>query len=202
MKNEERNVEIMTVSVKQDDGKFTMSECQSLPPPPNPKQSNKRIAVVVLTLLVAITLVFALIVVFPRATSTTSQQLTSFNWSGYCAVSDLVSPQPQVSSVSASWTVPAVDVSIGNSYSAAWIGVGGQYDETLIQVGTEQDSINGETAYSAWYELLPSYAVTIDTLDISPGDKVTTSISLSDRAANTWLIEINMLQMGNHSRKV
>jgi len=156
---------------------------------------------VLLTLLLVITLVFALIVVFPRATSTPSQQLTSSNWSGYCVVSDLNTPQPQVTSLSASWTVPTVDVSIGNSYSAAWIGVGGQYDDTLIQVGTEQDSINGKATYSALYELLPSYAVTIDSITISPGDKVTASISLTNRTANTWLIEINDVTEGQSFNK-
>jgi hypothetical protein len=180
----------MTAKAKQQDGEFPVSEYQSLPPLPNPKHSNKRIAAVLLTLLLAIAMVFALIVVFPRATSTPSQQLTSSNWSGYCVVSDLNTPQPQVTNVSASWTVPTVDVSIGNSYSAAWIGVGGQYDKTLIQVGTEQDSINGRATFSAWYELLPRYAVTIDSLSISPGDKITASISMSDRTTNTWLIEI------------
>ena len=145
----------MTANAKLQDGEFPVSEYQSLPPPPNPQHSNKRVAAVLLTLLLAIAMVFALIVVFPRATNPPSQQLTSSNWSGYCVVSDLITPQPQVTSVSASWTVPAVNVSIGNSYSAAWIGVGGQYDDTLIQIGTEQDSINGRATFSAWYELLP-----------------------------------------------
>jgi len=134
--------------------------------------------------------------VFPYPTSTQSQQLTSPNWSGYCVASDLNAPQPQVTSVSASWTVPTVGVSMGNSYSAAWIGVGGQYDDTLIQIGTEQDSINGKTTYSALYELLPSYAVTIDSISISPGDKITASISLTNKTANTWLIEINDVTEG------
>lgn len=181
----------MTATAKQQDGEFPNSEYQSLLSSPNPQHSNRRIAAVLLTLLLVITLAFALIVLFSPGASTPSQQLTSSNWSGYCAVSDLSAPQPRVTSVSASWTVPAVNVSIGNSYSAAWIGVGGQYDETLIQAGTEQDSINGRATYSAWYELLPRYPVPINSLDISFGDKITASISLSDRTTNTWLIEIN-----------
>jgi len=181
----------MTAKAKLQDAGFPVSEYQTLPPLPNRQRSNKRIAAVLLALLVAISLAIALVMVFPYPTSTPSQQLTSPNWSGYCVVSDLNTPQPQVTSVSASWTVPTVGVSMGNSYSAAWIGVGGQFDDTLIQIGTEQDSINGKATYSALYELLPSYAVTIDSIIISPGDTFTASISLTNKTANTWLIEIN-----------
>jgi hypothetical protein len=191
----------MTAKAKQQDGDFPISEYESPPSPPNPQHSNKRIAAVILTLLLGIALVSALIVAFSPVTSTSSQQLTSSNWSGYCVVSDLSAPQPQVTSVGASWTVVAVNVSIGNSYSAAWIGVGGQYDDTLIQAGTEQDSINGRATYSAWYELLPHYPVTIDSLNISPGDKITASISLSDRTTNAWLIEINDTTNGQSFKK-
>lgn len=77
----------------------------------------------------------------------------------------------------------------------------GQYDITLIQVGTEQDSINGRATFSAWYELLPQYPVTIDSLSISPGDKINASISLSDRATNTWLIEIRDVTDGQSFNK-
>jgi len=191
----------MTAEAKGQNGGFPVPEYECPPPPPNRQRSNKRIAAVLLALLVAISLAMVLVMVFPFVTSAPSQQLTSPNWSGYCVVSDLNTPQPQVTSVSASWTVPTVEVSMGNSYSAAWIGVGGQYDDTLIQVGTEQDSINGKATYSALYELLPSYAVTIDSISISPGDKITASISLTNKTANTWLIEINDVTEGQSFNK-
>jgi hypothetical protein len=181
----------MTAEARQQEGEPPLSEYPSLPLPPNAHRSNKRIAAVLLMILLVISTVFALIVVFPYATNPPSQQLTSSNWSGYCVVSDLNSPQPEVTSVSASWTVPAVSVSMGDSYSAAWVGVGGQYDRTLIQVGTEQDSMNGRATFSVWYELVPLSIVRIDSSGVSPGDKITASVSLSDRATNTWLIEIN-----------
>ena len=181
----------MTVTVKQQDGLFLTSEYPNPPPPPSPHRTDKIVAVILLAILLGVASAFALIVVFPFFTGTPSQQLPSSNWSGYCIASDLIAPQPQVTSVSASWTVPTVTVSVDNSYSAAWIGVGGEYDGTLIQVGTEQDSINGRAAYSVWYELLPRYTVTIYSLGISPGDNITASISLSDRTTNTWSIKIN-----------
>jgi hypothetical protein len=73
----------------------------------------------------------------------------------------------------------------------AWIGIGGQFDATLIQAGTEQDSTRGQETYSAWYELLNASVVTIDSLSITPGDNITGSISLLDPTNSIWSIEIH-----------
>jgi hypothetical protein len=141
--------------------------------------------------LLASLLLFTLVFVFPFLTRPQSQQhLMSFDWSGYAVASDLYSPQPIVTIVNASWTVPTVRASVGNSFSAVWIGVGGQFDGTLIQVGTEQDSTYGQGTYSAWYELLNASAVTIDSLSVMPEDRIVASISLLDPTNNTWSIEI------------
>ena len=133
-----------------------------------------------------------MIIVFlgPFFTRRPSQTLTSFDWSGYSVISDYINPQPVVTGVNGSWTVPKVTVSQTDAFSAAWIGIGGQLDETLIQVGTEQDSISGTEEYSAWYELLPDLSITITTMNIAPGDKITASITLANSATNTWTIEI------------
>jgi hypothetical protein len=118
------------------------------------------------------------------------QSILTSDWAGYVVASDLVNPQPQVIGVNGSWTVPKVSVSMVDSFSAAWIGIGGQFDETLIQAGTEQDSINGQEEYSVWYELLPNDTVTITTLNVSPGDVITASINLVNSDANEWTIQI------------
>jgi hypothetical protein len=118
------------------------------------------------------------------------QNLVSIDWSGYVAVSDSHDPQPLIAGVSAYWTVPEVTPSLRDSYSAAWVGIGGYYDNTLIQVGTEQDSQNGAGAYSAWYELLPGDAVKIRTISVSPRDKITASINLFDSNQSIWTIRI------------
>jgi hypothetical protein len=121
-----------------------------------------------------------------------SNDLTSLDWAGYVVTSDFAQPQPVIVGINGSWAVPRVNVSQGNTFSAAWIGVGGQAegDDTLIQTGTEQDSIGGSETYSAWYELLPSDAVTISTVHVSAGDEITASINLVDSATNLWSIEI------------
>ena len=195
-------MEISILQASKRDRGFPVSEYPGLPPQPFPGERDRRTLVFLLApLLLSVVLVFALILVFPRITSPVSQQLTSSNWSGYCVASNLNTPQPQVTSLSASWTVPAVSVSIGDSYSAAWIGVGGQFDKTLIQAGTEQDSVNGRAVYTAWYELLPRDVVTIDTLNISSGNKIAGSISVSDQTTNTWIIEITDVTSGQSFKK-
>jgi len=159
--------------------------------PEQPPMKRRRTYTVLLIVLLDSLLVLALIFFFPLLTWSGNRRLTSFDWAGYCVASDLNSPQPLVTRINASWTVPTVSVSTGGSFCAAWIGVGGQFDDTLIQAGTEQDSTNGRGIYSAWYELLPNSAVPIDSLSVSPGDNITASISLLDLTTNMWSIEIH-----------
>jgi hypothetical protein len=59
------------------------------------------------------------------------------NWAGYAVVSDIQNPQANVTGVSASWAVPEVIVSSEDKFSAVWIGIGGFFDNSLIQTGTE-----------------------------------------------------------------
>jgi hypothetical protein len=158
-------------------------------PEQRPEKRGRNYAVLLIVLLDSL-LVLALIFFFPLFTGSATRRLTSYDWSGYVVASDLNAPQPLVTGVNASWIVPAVNVSEGDSYSAIWIGVGGEFDSTLIQAGSEQDSVGRLGKYSAWYELLPHSAVTIDSLDISPGDRITASISLLDSNESMWSIEI------------
>jgi hypothetical protein len=120
---------------------------------------------------------------------------SSLNWAGYAVTYNFSDPKPVITGVSGSWTVPEVKVSQNDTFSAIWVGIGGTFGHDLIQTGTQQDSINGVTYYSAWYELLPFDSVTI-TMDISPGDAITTSINLADPTLNTWSIEVNDLSTG------
>jgi hypothetical protein len=137
--------------------------------------------------------------IFP---STNPSQLLSptdqadLNWAGYAATNDFSSPQPLVTGVNGSWIVPQVEPSQNDTFSAVWIGIGGFFGHTLIQTGTEQDCVNGTFYYFAWYELLPSDAVTITTIDVSPGDTITASINLVNSAANLWSIYISDLSTG------
>ena len=176
-----------------------MAAPPELPPEPPQEQFPEQLPTkrgrtayrVLLIILLASLLLLALVVVFPFLANLRNQPLASSFWSGYTVASNLNYPQPSVTSVNASWTVPTVSVSVGDSFSAAWIGIGGQYDATLIQVGTEQDSTRGRGTYSAWYELLNASVVTIDSLNVMPGDGIMGSISLLDPTNSIWSIEIH-----------
>jgi hypothetical protein len=128
-----------------------------------------------------------------------TQKLTSSDWSGYSVSTPLKNPQPTVTSVTGSWTVPTVTPTQGYSYSATWVGIGGQFDQTLIQTGTQHDSLNGATSYSAWYELLPDLPITI-TMPIKPGDIIKATITQTDFITNTWSINISDQTTGQSYR--
>jgi hypothetical protein len=141
-------------------------------------------------MMLIISLSLLLVFVTTFLPSLSSQDMMSLDWAGYVVVSDFVNPNSIITGVSGSWIVPEVNVSNTDAFSAAWIGIGGLFDNSLIQTGTEHDSINGEAVYSAWYELLPYDAVTIPVIDPSPGDTITASIYLANSTANEWSIEI------------
>jgi hypothetical protein len=127
----------------------------------------------------------------PTATAVPKAIGNSQNWAGYAILSNLTEPQPVVTGVSGSWIVPSVEASGRDTFSGVWIGVGGYgSDETLVQAGTEQDSVRGLTSYSAWFEILPAQHVSIPQLSIGPGHQVQASISLVDPFLNQWTIDL------------
>lgn len=158
------------------------------------------IAAWVILLLASLTVMSSVVTPFLKSLQT--QNLVSLTWSGYVVVSDTLFPQPLVTSVNGSWIVPTVSPSASNVYSAAWIGIGGQSDKTLIQCGTEHDYVNGQPRYSAWYEMLPDYAITIEDFEISPGDRIFASVTLVDSNTNQWLIQITNETNGQSFRQV
>jgi hypothetical protein len=136
----------------------------------------------------------------PVLTMYPSQRLASTDWSGYTVSTDLLNPQAAVTSVSGSWTIPQITASAGNSFSAAWIGVGGQYDQALIQTGTEHDWVNGAAGYIVWYELLPQDSAQLS-MNVSPGDIMTALITLQNTTTQTWVIEITDTSNGQTFRQ-
>lgn len=140
--------------------------------------------------------------VTPFLKSLQTQSLISLDWSGYAVSSNLLAQQPIVTGVNGSWTVPRVAYSATDVFSAAWVGVGGQSDTTLIQVGTEHDFVNGQEQYSVWYEMLPANSITIPEVTVVPGDKISASISLVDSNMNNWQIEITNLSNGQGFKQI
>ena len=101
------------------------------------------------------------------------------SWSGYVAETSLSDPQSgAVTDVKGSWTVPTATGSYSGDtgYSCIWVGIDGWTNKkdkqtgTVEQVGTEQDWVNGQPVYYAWYEMYPQPSVTLIGDIISPGD--------------------------------
>lgn len=115
----------------------------------------------------------------------------SSNWAGYALA------RGTYRSVSGQWTIPAVSAAAGSGFSALWIGVDGFGNASLIQTGTEADVYGGRTHYSAWWEILPSPAVTIRGLAVRPGDRITASIARV--ATGRWRITIRDSRSGGYS---
>ncbi len=118
------------------------------------------------------------------------------NWAGYAVSHNFSDPKPLVTGVSGTWTVPSVALSENDTFSAVWVGIGGYFGKSLIQAGTEQDCIGATAYYSAWFELLPADSITIQALDISPGDVISASITLSSPDQNMWTIFVSDLSTG------
>jgi len=122
-------------------------------------------------------------------------------WSGYA-----VTASAPYSSASATWQIPSV------SYDGApnppsneeaadnWVGIGGDGDSTLIQLGTSGTVFtNGATSYGAWYELYPAGAVGISN-NVKPGDIITASLqctaACSPSSVQTWQLTLTNTKAG------
>lgn len=112
-------------------------------------------------------------------TSAPVETPTSTNWSGYAAATSLANPQyGSVSAVAGAWTVPTVTgPSTGKTYSSVWVGIDGLSSPTVEQIGTEEDVVNGQAQYYAWFEMFPRGPVTISSMKVKPGDQMVASVS-------------------------
>ena len=163
---------------------------QSLVIQEQPPSWGRRVIFVALIIIVFLAVVFSATLLLPELFRPQPKQtINGMSWSGYSVSSSLGTPQPEVIKVSGTWVVPTIVSSSGSAYSAAWVGIGGQYDQTLIQTGTEHDIVRGKVNYSAWYEMLPDYPVYLN-MTVAPGDVMTASISLTDASTNTWSISL------------
>jgi hypothetical protein len=119
------------------------------------------------------------------ATLTVAEQ--SSNWSGYAVTGGVFS------SVSGSWTVPAISCAASStSFSSQWIGIDGESSDTVEQDGTEADCVSGSPYYGAWYEMYgdPSvdggYEVPLSN-PVDAGDAMSATVAIS---GTTWTLAI------------
>jgi hypothetical protein len=160
------------------------------------------IAAALMMVLGSVVIAYSITLFMASVSQPTSQApIRVTQWSGYMAASDIQTRSPVVTGVSAYWRVPEVKLSENDTFSSAWVGIGGYGESTLIQTGTHHQCVNGKVGYYAWYELLPDDVVPIMSIHIRPGDAITASISLLNENTSTWLIEISDVSRGEHFEK-
>jgi len=108
---------------------------------------------------------------------------TSTNWSGYAATG----ANGAFTSVTTTFTQPAVTCTSGNQYSSFWVGLDGYNSNSVEQTGTEADCSGSTASYSAWYEMYPKFPVTYSN-PVKPGDVITESVTFSGSKSYTMTI--------------
>ena len=94
----------------------------------------------------------------------------SVNWSGYSAVGSTYT------SITATWTQPAVVVKATDTYAAFWVGLDGDASDTpSSRSGPWPIPMRRSAYYVAWYEMYPAAMQTLS-LDVHPGDVVTATV--------------------------
>jgi hypothetical protein len=116
------------------------------------------------------------------------------SWGGYA-----VTAGAPYTSASATWQVANVSYDggytpYGSEYMLTWVGIGGDGDSTLIQLGTEAVvSTSGATFFYVWYELYPAGAALLPQT-VHPGDIITASLqctaACSPAQVQTWQLTI------------
>jgi Peptidase A4 family len=97
--------------------------------------------------------------------------MTSQNWAGYAAAGN----PGTFTSVSASWTEPAVTCTAASTFASFWAGLDGDGTTTVEQTGTEADCAAGATSYQGWFEMFPASPVFYDN-PVMPGDAISASV--------------------------
>lgn len=125
--------------------------------------------------------------------------LGSKNWAGYAEVASTNTESGPFramtyTAVEDSWTVPTVTVK-GTAFSSDWVGIGGYApgDSTLVQAGTEADSVDQEAQYRAWTEVLPAAEDPLS-MTVRAGDRIT--VVVREIAVKEWTMAVTDVTRG------
>lgn len=133
--------------------------------------------------------------------SNTALGWASSNWSGYAETC-----KAPYTEVSGNWNVPSVSGPNG-SYSAAWVGIDGYTNSSLIQTGTEQDvSSSGQASYAAWWttsaQNFAEQPITTGCSgsgtcgQVSAGDAIAATITQAGAGSTSWTIVLSDTSAG------
>jgi hypothetical protein len=111
--------------------------------------------------------------------------VSTLNWSGYAVYKDASGGTPAMtfSDVKAAWLQPSVVPGSCPTrklqLAAFFVGIDGDKSNTVEQIGTEADCVNGSATYFAWYEMYPAGAVIVDTslYPVAGGDSLSGEVS-------------------------
>ncbi len=106
--------------------------------------------------------------------------MTSQNWAGYASAGNAGT----FTSVSASWTEPAVTCTATDTFASFWAGLDGDGTNTVEQTGTEADCDAGAATYQGWFEMFPAAPVFYDN-PVEPGDAMSASVAADGGGAFT-----------------
>lgn len=108
----------------------------------------------------------------------------STNWSGYA-----ITTTSKFTAVTGTWAVPRVTRTSTATYSAAWVGIDGFANSSLIQTGTEQDYYNGAAHYAVWWTTsAQGFAEQPISEPVSPGDEISAAITAG--TSGNWTITL------------
>ncbi|MGA9474588.1 MAG: G1 family glutamic endopeptidase [Terriglobales bacterium] len=104
----------------------------------------------------------------------TDGSVTSENWSGFAVTGSAFTV------AKGSWTIPTVNCTkTPSTYSSFWVGIDGYSSSTVEQTGTDSDCSGTSPRYYAWYEFYPAGSILISSVPVSPGNKMSASVTYS-----------------------
>jgi len=153
-----------------------------------------------ITILVAFA-VIALIAAMPLATALSTINAprmrkgdnTSYNWGGYVVTGS------GVTDVKGSWVVPAASCnSTANQYTSMWVGIDGYNSNTVEQIGTDSDCLNGVPTYYVWFEFYPKGVSQYNGINLKPGDVVSAEVKyLGSNQFGVYITDLTTSQSFN-----
>ena len=105
---------------------------------------------------------------------------TSQNWAGYASAGNAGT----FTSVSASWSQPAVTCTATDTFASFWVGLDGDGTNSVEQTGTEADCNGGNPVYQGWFEMFPAAPVFYND-PVQPGDAMSASVVANGGGAFT-----------------
>ena len=105
---------------------------------------------------------------------------TSQNWAGYASADNAGT----FTSVSASWSQPAVTCTATDTFASFWVGLDGDGTNSVEQTGTEADCSGGNAVYQGWFEMFPAAPVFYNN-PVQPGDAMSASVVANGGGAFT-----------------